>query len=148
MLPIRNISYLLPMCCSFWEKCKNSPKTDLGYSTPLTLSNSLIAIIAQTKRVLINFPTKNAWIWMNSTSKILKMIVKKKSAKVCLFVCLFVLFCFVLFFVFCFNLWSIGRGQNNNFLRPYLGTWPPMWTVCDVFEYPLISLKVVHLYRV
>ena len=37
MLPIRNISYLLPMCCSFWEKCKNSPKTDLGCSTPLTL---------------------------------------------------------------------------------------------------------------
>ena len=25
MLPIRNISYLLPMCCSFWEKCKNWP---------------------------------------------------------------------------------------------------------------------------
>ena len=25
MLPIRNIPYLLPMCCSFLEKCKNSP---------------------------------------------------------------------------------------------------------------------------
>ena len=36
MLPIRNISYLLPMCCSLWEKCKNSPKTGLGCSTPLT----------------------------------------------------------------------------------------------------------------
>ena len=35
MLPIRNISYLLPMCCSFWEKCKNSPKTGLECSTPL-----------------------------------------------------------------------------------------------------------------
>ena len=35
MLPIRNISYLLPMCCSFWEKCKNSPETGLGCSTPL-----------------------------------------------------------------------------------------------------------------
>ena len=35
MLPIKNISYLLPMCCSFWEKCNNSPKTDLGCSTPL-----------------------------------------------------------------------------------------------------------------
>ena len=35
MLPIRNISYLLPMLYSFWEKCKNSPKTDLGCSTPL-----------------------------------------------------------------------------------------------------------------
>ena len=35
MLPIRNISYFLPMCCSFWEKCKNSPKTGLGCSTPL-----------------------------------------------------------------------------------------------------------------
>ena len=36
MLPIKNISYLLPMCCSFWEKCKNSPKTGMGCSTPLT----------------------------------------------------------------------------------------------------------------
>ena len=36
MLPIRNISYLLPMCCSFWQKCKNSPKTALGCSTPLS----------------------------------------------------------------------------------------------------------------
>ena len=35
MLPIRNISYLLPMCFSLWEKCKNSPKTGLGCSTPL-----------------------------------------------------------------------------------------------------------------
>ena len=35
MLSIKNISYLLPMCCSFWEKCKNSPKTGLGCSTPL-----------------------------------------------------------------------------------------------------------------
>ena len=38
MLPIRNISYLLPMCCSFWEKCKNSQKTGLGCSTPLILA--------------------------------------------------------------------------------------------------------------
>ena len=37
MLPIRNISYLLSMCCSFWEKCKNSPKTGLGCSTPLSI---------------------------------------------------------------------------------------------------------------
>ena len=36
MLPIRNISYLLPMCCSFWEKCINSQKTGLGCSTPLS----------------------------------------------------------------------------------------------------------------
>ena len=35
MLPIRSISYLLPMCCSFPEKCKNSPTTGLGCSTPL-----------------------------------------------------------------------------------------------------------------
>ena len=35
MLPIRNMSSLLPMFCSFWEKCKNSPKTGLGCSTPL-----------------------------------------------------------------------------------------------------------------
>ena len=40
MLPIRNISYLLPMCCSFWEKYKNSPKTGLGCSTPLKRDRS------------------------------------------------------------------------------------------------------------
>ena len=36
MLLIRNISYLLPMCCNFSEKYKNSPKTGLGCSTPLS----------------------------------------------------------------------------------------------------------------
>ena len=35
MFPIRNISYLLPMCCSFWKQCINSQKTGLGCSTPL-----------------------------------------------------------------------------------------------------------------
>ena len=35
MLPIRNISYLSPTCCSFQEKCINSHKSDLGCSTPL-----------------------------------------------------------------------------------------------------------------
>ena len=35
MLPIRNIPYLLPMCCSFWEKCISSQKTGQGCSTPL-----------------------------------------------------------------------------------------------------------------
>ena len=34
--PIRNISYLLPMCHSFWEKCINSQKNGMGCSTPLT----------------------------------------------------------------------------------------------------------------
>ena len=42
MLPIRNITYLLPMCCSFEEKCINSQKTGLGCSTPLTLVNCKI----------------------------------------------------------------------------------------------------------
>ena len=28
------------MCCSFWEKCKNSPKTSLGCSTPLRLKRA------------------------------------------------------------------------------------------------------------
>ena len=29
------------MCCSFWEKCKNSPKTGLGCSTPLRCENNV-----------------------------------------------------------------------------------------------------------
>ena len=41
MIPIRNMSYLLPMCCSFWEKCRNSQKTGLGCSTPLIKDISL-----------------------------------------------------------------------------------------------------------
>ena len=32
------------MCCSFWEKCKNSPKTGLGCSTPLSVPFRLIGI--------------------------------------------------------------------------------------------------------
>ena len=35
MLSIRNISYLSPMCGNFWEKCINSHKIGLGFSTPL-----------------------------------------------------------------------------------------------------------------
>ena len=46
MLPIKNISYLLPMCCSFWEKCKNSQKTGLGCSTPLKLKLSWFCAIS------------------------------------------------------------------------------------------------------
>ena len=34
MLPIRNLSHLLLMCCNFWE-CINSHKIGQGYSTPL-----------------------------------------------------------------------------------------------------------------
>ena len=45
MLPIRNISYLLPMCCSFGGKCKNSPKTGMGCSTPLTSFQSWCEIL-------------------------------------------------------------------------------------------------------
>ena len=48
MLPIRNISYLLPISCSFWEKCKNSPKTDLGCSTPLSKLDANIKGAAHT----------------------------------------------------------------------------------------------------
>ena len=47
MLPIKNISYLLPMCCSFWEKCNNSPKTDLGCSTPLKIFLFVFGIYRQ-----------------------------------------------------------------------------------------------------
>ena len=35
MLPIRNISYLSPMYCSFWEKCKKQSKNWPGVQYPL-----------------------------------------------------------------------------------------------------------------
>ena len=49
MLPIRNISYLLPMCCSFWEKCKSNPKTGLRCSTPLKrkVASQFLNVLAQ-----------------------------------------------------------------------------------------------------
>ena len=37
MSPIRNISYLSPMCCNFCEICIKSHKIDQGCSTPLNL---------------------------------------------------------------------------------------------------------------
>ena len=51
--PIRNISYLLPVCCSFWEKCLNSQKYGLGCSTPLSqyLLENGIWVIAQEKAI-------------------------------------------------------------------------------------------------
>ena len=42
MLPIRNISYLSPMWCNFWEKCTNSHKIGLGCSTPLRFTLSFV----------------------------------------------------------------------------------------------------------
>ena len=41
MLPLRNIPYLSPMCCNFWEKCTNSHKSGLGCSTPLSKTSKL-----------------------------------------------------------------------------------------------------------
>ena len=35
MSPVRNISYLSPLCCKFWEKCINSHKIGHRCSTPL-----------------------------------------------------------------------------------------------------------------
>ena len=60
MLPIRNIPYLLPMCCSFWEKYKNSSKTGLGCSTPLIkLDNYSQSIIAASNLIAMSggFPS-------------------------------------------------------------------------------------------
>ena len=53
MLPIRNISYLSPMYCGFWEKCKNSPKTGLGCSTPL--NSYLIRISCNFHQIWVDF---------------------------------------------------------------------------------------------
>ena len=41
MLPIRNISYLSPICCNFWGKYINSHKIGQGCSTPLTSLSSV-----------------------------------------------------------------------------------------------------------
>ena len=42
MLPIRNMSYLSPMCCHFWEKYTNSHKVGLGCSTSLKGTGQLL----------------------------------------------------------------------------------------------------------
>ena len=44
MLPIRNITYLSPMCCDFCEKCINSQKIVLGCSSPLKYPNMTLLI--------------------------------------------------------------------------------------------------------
>ena len=73
MLPIRNLSYLLPMCCSFWEKCKNSPKTGLACSTPLsTLKYVFIVVVKGCSSWQVLFLCKKpvkwnkymTWIWI------------------------------------------------------------------------------------
>ena len=55
MLPIRNTSYLLPMCCSFWEKCINSQKTGQRCSTPLNsiLSNFFCEFLSITSALFL-----------------------------------------------------------------------------------------------
>ena len=59
MLPIRNISYLLPMCCRFWEKCKNSPKTGLGCSTPLNDSKTEVVYLSSRFSETVPIPSIN-----------------------------------------------------------------------------------------
>ena len=59
MLPIRNISYLSPMYCSFWEKCKNSSKTGLGCSTPLIGAN-----LIKDGNSSFFLQLSNVWRWM------------------------------------------------------------------------------------
>ena len=63
MLPIRNKSYLLPMCCSFLEKCKNSPKTGLGCSTPLKLHG--IKLISCVYRIITFYYNVIPLYWFN-----------------------------------------------------------------------------------
>ena len=46
MLPFRNISYLSPMCCNFWEKSVNSHKTGQRCSTPLSCYFVFIFVIS------------------------------------------------------------------------------------------------------
>ena len=46
MLPIRNISYLSPMCCNFWEKCINSHKIDQGCSNPLKPASNVLDVFS------------------------------------------------------------------------------------------------------
>ena len=77
MLPIRNISYLLPMCCSFWEKCINSQKTGLGCSTPLTLQIQCLTLLYYhlfflcKRSVYQNFCV---WCWENKTKQNTNMV--------------------------------------------------------------------------
>ena len=51
MLPIRNISYLLPMCCSFWLK---NAKTVQSVSLQLTQLGILVHVCTSNLSVLMN----------------------------------------------------------------------------------------------
>ena len=63
MLPVRNISYSLPMCCSFWENCINSHKTGQGCSTPsikvLNKANVWNGEVLQS----VQPELKKGWVW-------------------------------------------------------------------------------------
>ena len=77
MLPIRNISYLLPMGCSFWEKYKNSPKTGLGCSTPLKkLRQTLFPLMGE----LLLKP--KIWACFVHFLKIINTVLKKKTTNI------------------------------------------------------------------
>ena len=72
--PIRNISYLLPMCCSFWEKCINSQKNGLGCSTPLKNKQSnkqkqKQKTNKQTKHTHTHTPHTSQFIWFHFACK-------------------------------------------------------------------------------
>ena len=61
MLPIRNISYLLPMCCSLWEKMQKQSKNWPGVQYPLKTSYpcffQLSSILFFNRLVVFTFTT-------------------------------------------------------------------------------------------
>ena len=65
MLPIRNISYLSPMSCNFWEKFINSHKIGEGSSTSLKLlfGNFCWVVVTKLSQKYIHVE-KFRWFWL------------------------------------------------------------------------------------
>ena len=72
MLPIRTISYLLPLCCSFWEKFKNSPKSALGCSTPLMSKMFLKSKLIRVCRITC---TKILVLWLVESHSLFQLFI-------------------------------------------------------------------------
>ena len=67
------------MYCSFWEKCKNSPETGLGCSTPLNISGMEMS---QRIHIWYQILLKITIFWENGKKKQKKeKLVKKNLGK-------------------------------------------------------------------
>ena len=130
MLPITNLSYLLPMCCSFWEKMHKQSKNWSGVKYPLKVvgkakwillclrlkwannkEESKLSLFLRFKRNRTYFATllmKNSF-FSNTLIKLMRKIGKKWSW-ICIFIFIPKIVCIKVYCISILQKLALKRG--------------------------------------